>query len=62
MQQLADSGVRRVSIGGSLARVTLAAVRDAAQEMLERGTFEFAARQVPDAELCELFSRRLAER
>jgi len=57
--QLQDAGVRRISIGGSLARAAFGVIREAAEEMLRHGTFTFAARQIPDAELCELFSRRI---
>ncbi len=49
-------GVARISIGGSLARASLGLVRRAAREMLDHGTFSFAADQIPDAELCAFFS------
>ena len=55
--QLQDAGVRRISIGGSLARATFGVIREAAEEMLRRGAFTFAERQIPDAELGALFSR-----
>ncbi len=55
---LADAGVARISIGGSLARATFLLVRRAAKEMLEKGTFEFSNQQIPDDELCRLFSRK----
>lgn len=54
--QLRAAGVGRISIGGSLARATLGLVRRAAEEMLEQGSFDFASGQIPDRELCELFS------
>ena len=53
--ELASAGVARISIGGSLARATLGLVRRAAREMLDQGSFDYAAGQIPDAELCELF-------
>ncbi len=56
LAQLRAAGVTRVSIGGSLARAALGLVRRAAQEMLQQGSFGFASEQIPDAELCELFS------
>ena len=37
--QLADAGVRRISIGGSLARVAWTAFLEAAQEIASNGTF-----------------------
>ena len=55
--ELADAGVRRISIGGSLARATFGLVRRAAREILDHGTFGYAAEQIPDAELCRLFSK-----
>ena len=56
--ELRDAGVARISIGGSLMRATMGLIRRAASEMLEQGTFDFAAGQIPDAELCRLFSTR----
>lgn len=50
-------GVRRVSIGGSLARAALALVRRAAHEMRE-GTFGFAEHAIPHGELNELMGSR----
>lgn len=42
--QLAELGVRRISVGGALARAAWGAVMRSAREMLEKGTFEeFAA-------------------
>lgn len=48
-------GVKRVSIGGSLARATYGLIRRAAQEMRESGTFSYAGQQIPDAELSNFF-------
>ncbi len=56
VSQLNTLGVRRISIGGSLARSALGLVRRAAQEMRELGSFTFAEQQIPDAELCEFFA------
>lgn len=56
LEELKEAGVSRVSIGGSLARATLGLVRNAAREMLDKGTFEFSNQQIVDSELCELFS------
>ena len=61
LAQLREAGVTRISIGGSLARATFGLIRRAAQEMREHGTFEFAAGQVADAELCQLFSTRIQD-
>lgn len=59
VHRLEELGVKRVSIGGSLARATFAVIRRAAQELRHKGTFGFAREQVPDAELCRFFSERL---
>jgi 2-methylisocitrate lyase-like PEP mutase family enzyme len=56
LAQLRDLGVRRVSIGGSLARAALELVRCAAREMREQGSFSFADRQYAHAELCRFFA------
>ena len=58
--QLEDLGVKRVSIGGSLARATLGLIRRAAEEIRQDGTFKYSDDQVPDAELCQFFSSRIA--
>ncbi|MEZ0308914.1 MAG: isocitrate lyase/phosphoenolpyruvate mutase family protein, partial [Ramlibacter sp.] len=42
LAQLQELGVRRVSIGGSLARAAYGALELAGKEMLEQGTFGFA--------------------
>jgi 2-methylisocitrate lyase-like PEP mutase family enzyme len=56
--QLRDLGVRRVSVGGSLARSLYFRLREAAQEMLEHGTFSYANEQIPQSELNQLFERK----
>lgn len=56
LDQLREAGVRRISIGGSLARAALALVRDAAHEMRHNGSFGFAERQIADGELSRMFS------
>ncbi|MEE9320646.1 MAG: isocitrate lyase/phosphoenolpyruvate mutase family protein [Granulosicoccus sp.] len=59
VKQLEDVGVRRVSVGGSLARATLGLVRRAANELMQKGTFSYADGQIPDDELSAMFTRRL---
>ena len=56
--ELASIGVKRISIGGSLARATFGLIRRAAEEIRDQGTFTFAAEQVPDGDLCRFFSER----
>ena len=58
--QLGSLGVRRVTIGGSLARATFGFIRQAASEMAAAGTFRFADQQIPHAELSRFFADRRA--
>lgn len=51
LKQLADAGVKRVSVGSSLNRAALGAFMRAATEMKELGTFDFAREAVPYAEI-----------
>lgn len=54
--ELASLGVARVSVGGGLARVALGAVHRAAQELLQRGTFDNITRDaLPSATFRQLF-------
>ncbi len=50
VDQLAAVGVKRISVGGSLARAALGALVRAALEVKEKGTFTFAAEALPSAE------------
>lgn len=42
--ELADAGVKRISVGGSLARAALDGFLTAAREIAEQGTFDYARR------------------
>jgi 2-methylisocitrate lyase-like PEP mutase family enzyme len=42
VRQLAEAGVRRISVGSSLSRAALGAFTRAAREIRESGTFTFA--------------------
>jgi 2-methylisocitrate lyase-like PEP mutase family enzyme len=53
--QLADVGVRRISVGGALARAAWTAFLSAAKEIATDGTFSAFARNVPVPELNRLF-------
>jgi 2-methylisocitrate lyase-like PEP mutase family enzyme len=57
--QLADLGVRRISVGGALARAAWGGFIRAASEIHERGTFKSFADATPFGELTELFLNRL---
>lgn len=49
--QLADAGVRRISIGGSMTRAALGAFVRAAREIRDAGTFTFVRDAIPFAEV-----------
>jgi 2-methylisocitrate lyase-like PEP mutase family enzyme len=55
--ELADLGVRRISVGGALARVAWAAMINAA-EQIKSGSFEGLARGIPGAQLDAVFRAR----
>jgi 2-methylisocitrate lyase-like PEP mutase family enzyme len=57
LAELNDLGVKRVSLGSSLARAAIAEMIRAATEVRECGTFEFATRAAPYAEINALFAR-----
>ncbi len=52
---LTELGVRRISVGGALARVAWRAFLDAASEMAEHGTFTALTRGIPGKELNDRF-------
>ena len=54
--ELAALGVRRISVGGTLARVAWTGFLEAAREIATQGTFTGLARAVPFAEIDESFS------
>lgn len=58
VMQLADLGVRRISVGGALARAAWGGFVNAAKEIHERGTFSSFADATPFGELNELFRER----
>lgn len=49
--ELAEMGVRRISVGGALARAAWSGFLTAATEIAERGTFQGLSRAVPFADL-----------
>jgi 2-methylisocitrate lyase-like PEP mutase family enzyme len=56
-QQLADVGVKRISVGGALSRLAFAAVRDAAVAMRDAGTFRWTRDTFPGKDLNAIFRR-----
>ena len=55
LDALASLGVKRVSLGSSLARAAYGAFLQAAREVREKGTFDFARNAVPYAEINAMF-------
>jgi 2-methylisocitrate lyase-like PEP mutase family enzyme len=55
--QAADLGIRRISVGGSLARSAWGGFMRAAREIAEKGTFTELASGYPGGELNKMFSR-----
>jgi 2-methylisocitrate lyase-like PEP mutase family enzyme len=56
-EQLAGAGVKRISVGGALSRLALAAFLKGAREMKERGGFTWVRDTVPSRELKPIFQR-----
>ena len=54
LADLSEMGVKRVSVGGSLARAALGAFLRAAREMREHGTFTYAQEAISAKEIAEL--------
>jgi 2-methylisocitrate lyase-like PEP mutase family enzyme len=55
LTELAEMGVKRVSVGSALSRTALGAFLNAAREMRERGTFTFAAEAVSFRDINAMF-------
>jgi 2-methylisocitrate lyase-like PEP mutase family enzyme len=55
--QLASVGVKRISVGGALSRLALAAFLKGAREMAERGGFTWMRDTVPSKDLKDVFRR-----
>jgi len=58
VSQLADIGVRRISVGSALANVAWGAFMSAARNIKDKGAFDGLAGGAPFAELNDLFARR----
>ncbi|NKI69272.1 isocitrate lyase/phosphoenolpyruvate mutase family protein [Collimonas pratensis] len=54
LQELAQIGVKRVSVGGSLARAALGAFLRAAEEMRDHGTFSYGNEAVGTRQISEM--------
>jgi 2-methylisocitrate lyase-like PEP mutase family enzyme len=57
LEELAAAGVKRVSVGGALSRLALAAFLKGAREMKEEGRFTFMRATAPTRELKAVFAR-----
>lgn len=57
VDQLSAAGVKRISVGGAMARVALAAFLKCAREMKDRGAFTFMREMAPIKEVKEAFVR-----
>jgi 2-methylisocitrate lyase-like PEP mutase family enzyme len=51
VEEIAATGAKRISVGGSLARAALGAFIQAAREIKDKGTFTYATNAAPHAEL-----------
>jgi len=58
VSQLADIGVRRISVGSALANVAWGAFMSAARNIKDKGAFDGLANAAPFAEINDLFARR----
>ncbi len=56
-EQLAEAGVKRISVGGALSRLALAAFLKGAREMKDHGTFTWVRDTVPSKDLKAVFKR-----
>lgn len=57
LKELGDLGVKRVSVGSALSRAAFGALFRAAEELLQKGTFNFANEAKPYADLNNLFKK-----
>jgi 2-methylisocitrate lyase-like PEP mutase family enzyme len=55
LSELSVMGVKRVSVGSALARSALAALLEAAREMRDHGTFQFAKNAASANEISAIF-------
>jgi 2-methylisocitrate lyase-like PEP mutase family enzyme len=57
VQQLADVGVKRISVGGALSRLAFRAVRDAALALRDQGSFRWVRDTLSGKDLKNIFGR-----
>jgi 2-methylisocitrate lyase-like PEP mutase family enzyme len=56
VDQLSAAGVKRISVGGALSRVALAAFLRSAREMKDNGTFSYIREMAPIKDLRDMFA------
>lgn len=56
-RQLAEAGVKRISVGGALSRLAYAAVREAAVAMRDAGSFRWMRDALPGPDLKAIFEK-----
>ena len=59
--ELIKAGVRRISLGGTIARAALGFVRKSARELRDHGSLSFASEQMPASELNAMFAKGAAQ-
>ena len=57
VEELSGLGVRRISVGGSLARTAYGAMLRGAREIIDKGTFSYSDSAIPHGDLNAIFSR-----
>jgi len=57
VDQLSAAGVKRISVGGAMSRVALAAFLKGAREMKDKGSFSYISDMAPMKEIREMFAR-----
>jgi 2-methylisocitrate lyase-like PEP mutase family enzyme len=62
VKDLAGMGVRRISVGGTLARVAMNAFINSAREIVKAGKFDSFAGVMPNAELNDFFGKDFVKR
>ena len=60
VDQLSAAGVKRISVGGAMSRVALAAFLKCAREMKDKGSFTYVREMAPIAEVREAFAKGAA--
>jgi len=59
LEELAEIGVKRVSLGSALSRAAIGAFLRAVREIREHGSFSFASEAVPFADINRMFAKYL---